>query len=64
MQNVYICDYIRTAIGRYGGSLSAVRADDLGALPLRALQEREAAGTLATTCIGVGQGIATSLEAA
>lgn len=40
MQNVYICDYIRTPIGRYGGSLSGIRADDLGALPLRALQER------------------------
>lgn len=40
MENVYICDYVRTPIGRYGGSLSSVRADDLGALPLKALQER------------------------
>ncbi|MDF0601373.1 3-oxoadipyl-CoA thiolase [Psychromarinibacter sp. C21-152] len=40
MQDVFICDYIRTPIGRYGGSLSAIRADDLAALPLRALQER------------------------
>ncbi len=40
MQTVYICDYIRTPIGRYGGSLSGIRADDLGALPLLALQDR------------------------
>jgi len=40
MENVYICDYVRTPIGRYAGSLSSVRADDLGALPLKALQER------------------------
>ncbi len=43
MQPVYICDYIRTPIGRYGGSLSGIRADDLGALPLKALQERHPA---------------------
>ena len=42
MQTVYICDYIRTPIGRYGGSLSGIRADDLGALPLLALQDRHA----------------------
>ncbi|MCO6383029.1 3-oxoadipyl-CoA thiolase [Oceanicola sp. 502str15] len=40
MENVYICDYVRTPIGRYGGSLSSVRADDLGALPLKALMAR------------------------
>ena len=40
MTQAYICDYIRTPIGRYGGSLSSVRADDLGAVPLRALHER------------------------
>ena len=40
MTNVYICDYIRTPIGRYGGALSSVRADDLGAIPLRALASR------------------------
>ena len=40
MNNVYICDAIRTPIGRYGGSLSTVRADDLGALPIKALIER------------------------
>ncbi|MEP3245800.1 MAG: 3-oxoadipyl-CoA thiolase [Sneathiella sp.] len=40
MKNAYICDAIRTPIGRYGGSLSAVRTDDLGAIPLKALMER------------------------
>lgn len=40
MSEVFICDYIRTPIGRYGGALSTVRADDLAAIPLRALMER------------------------
>jgi acetyl-CoA acyltransferase len=40
MREAYICDYIRTPIGRFGGSLAAVRADDLGAIPLKALMER------------------------
>lgn len=40
MTNVYICDYIRTPIGRFGGALAQVRADDLGAVPLRALAGR------------------------
>ncbi|MEM8729045.1 MAG: 3-oxoadipyl-CoA thiolase [Pseudomonadota bacterium] len=40
MTDVFICDYIRTPIGRFGGALSAVRADDLGAIPLRALAAR------------------------
>lgn len=40
MTDVFICDYIRTPIGRYGGALSAVRPDDLGAVPLQALLER------------------------
>lgn len=40
MKPVYICDYIRTPIGRFGGALSSVRADDLGAIPLRALMAR------------------------
>ena len=40
MKKVYICDAIRTPIGRYAGSLSAVRTDDLGAIPLKALMER------------------------
>ena len=36
----FICDAIRTPIGRYGGALAGVRADDLGAIPLKALMER------------------------
>ncbi|USG59671.1 3-oxoadipyl-CoA thiolase [Sneathiella marina] len=40
MKNAYICDATRTPIGRYGGSLSAVRPDDLGAIPIKALMER------------------------
>lgn len=40
MTDVFICDYIRTPIGRFGGALSQVRADDLGAIPLRALMDR------------------------
>jgi acetyl-CoA acyltransferase len=38
--DVYICDYIRTPIGRYGGALSSVRADDLAAIPIKALMDR------------------------
>jgi len=40
MVDVFICDYIRTPIGRFGGGLSSVRADDLAALPLQALMAR------------------------
>ncbi len=40
MNKVYICDAIRTPIGRFGGSLSRVRADDLGAIPIKALMDR------------------------
>ena len=40
MRDAFICDATRTPIGRYGGSLSAVRADDLGAIPLKALVAR------------------------
>ena len=40
MTDAYICDAIRTPIGRYGGALSSVRADDLGAIPLKALMAR------------------------
>jgi acetyl-CoA C-acetyltransferase/acetyl-CoA acyltransferase len=40
MTPVFICDYIRTPIGRFGGALSSVRTDDLGAVPLRALMAR------------------------
>jgi len=38
----FICDAVRTPIGRYGGALSSVRADDLGAIPIKALMERSA----------------------
>ncbi|WP_177412772.1 MULTISPECIES: 3-oxoadipyl-CoA thiolase [unclassified Pseudomonas] len=40
MRDVFICDAIRTPIGRFGGGLSTVRADDLAALPIKALMER------------------------
>jgi len=40
MTQAYICDAIRTPFGRYGGALSGVRTDDLGALPIKALIER------------------------
>jgi acetyl-CoA acyltransferase len=40
MTQAFICDAIRTPIGRYGGALSSVRTDDLGAIPLKALMER------------------------
>ncbi|MEZ5590473.1 MAG: 3-oxoadipyl-CoA thiolase [Gammaproteobacteria bacterium] len=40
MSEAFICDAIRTPIGRYGGALSTVRADDLAALPIKALQSR------------------------
>lgn len=40
MREVFICDAIRTPIGRFGGGLSTVRADDLAALPIKALIER------------------------
>ncbi|MEQ9606679.1 MAG: 3-oxoadipyl-CoA thiolase [Kiloniellaceae bacterium] len=40
MTEAFICAYLRTPIGRFGGSLSSVRADDLGAVPLKALIDR------------------------
>jgi 3-oxoadipyl-CoA thiolase len=40
MNQAFICDAIRTPFGRYGGALSSIRADDLGAVPLRALMAR------------------------
>ncbi len=40
MSEAFICEYVRTPIGRFGGALSSVRADDLGAIPLRALHGR------------------------
>jgi 3-oxoadipyl-CoA thiolase len=42
MQEAFICDAVRTPFGRYGGALSSVRADDLGAIPIKALMSRNA----------------------
>ncbi|HEV6964026.1 3-oxoadipyl-CoA thiolase [Roseateles sp.] len=42
MTQAFICDAIRTPFGRYGGALSSIRADDLGALPIKALMARNA----------------------
>src|SRR5713226_1877418 len=42
MQAAYICDAIRTPFGRYGGTLASIRTDDLAAIPLKALVERNA----------------------
>lgn len=42
MTEAFICDAVRTAFGRYGGALAAVRTDDLGAAPIRALMDRNA----------------------
>src|SRR6201987_336769 len=43
MNKVFICDAVRTPFGRYGGALSSIRPDDLAALPIRALIERNSA---------------------
>lgn len=40
MNNAYICDFVRTPIGRYAGSLASIRADDLAAVPLQSLKNR------------------------
>ena len=40
LRTAYICDAVRTPIGRFGGALSHVRADDLAALPIKALMAR------------------------
>ena len=40
MEEAFLCDGIRTPIGRYGGALSGVRTDDLAAIPLKTLMER------------------------
>src|SRR5580693_820969 len=42
MQDVFICDAVRTPFGRYAGALSTVRTDDLAAVPIRALMHRNA----------------------
>ncbi|MEM6545094.1 MAG: 3-oxoadipyl-CoA thiolase [Pseudomonadota bacterium] len=41
MTDAYICDAVRTPIGKYGGALSSVRADDLAAIPIASLRERQ-----------------------
>jgi acetyl-CoA acyltransferase len=43
MPEAFICDYVRTPIGRFGGALASVRTDDLGAVPLKALMQRNSA---------------------
>ncbi len=40
METAYVCDAIRTPFGRYGGALASIRTDDLAAIPLKALVER------------------------
>ena len=40
MTEAFICDAVRTPIGRYGGALAHVRADDLAAIPIKALMDR------------------------
>ena len=50
----FICDAIRTPIGRYGGALAGVRADDLGAIPLKALMALVAGGALLVGCSAPG----------
>jgi len=40
MSEAFICDAVRTPIGRYAGGLAKVRTDDLGALPIKALMKR------------------------
>ena len=46
MADAYICDFVRTPIGRYGGVLKDVRTDDLAAHPMRVLKERQSVGGL------------------
>lgn len=65
MADAFICDAIRTPIGRLNGRLSTIRADDLAAIPLSAVEELHRTGgrhALAFMCVGVGQGIALILE--
>ncbi len=50
MSEVYLVDGIRTPIGRYGGALSSVRADDLGAVPIAALLARSWSRPQSTMC--------------
>src|SRR5271157_4564723 len=52
--DTYICDYVRTPIGRYGGALASVRADDLAALPIRELLRRHPGMTEAVDEVFLG----------
>ena len=66
MLEAFVCDALRTPIGRYGGALSSVRANDPAAVPLRGLMARNPnVGWSAVDdlmCIGVGQGITIIVE--
>src|SRR5271155_4623164 len=53
MREIFICDAARTAIGCYGGALAKVRADDLAAVPIRALMERNRAADWSRLGAGV-----------
>ena len=55
MNPVFLCDAVRTPIGRYGGALASVRADDLAAIPIRALMERNPAADWTMLEAGVRQ---------
>ncbi len=46
MRPVFLCDAVRTPIGRYGGALASVRTDDLAAAPIRELMQTECGGGL------------------
>ena len=46
MPEAFICDALRTPFGRYGGVLSSIRTDDLAAIPIKALMERNPGGEL------------------
>ena len=53
-RQAFICDAIRTPFGRYGGALSSVRTDDLGALPIKALMDvRKAQGLTSTSTVAI-----------
>ena len=73
MSEAYICDLVRTSIGRFGGALSSVRADDLVAVPLRALMARNSGvdwhtikgnlGNVAAACSGATLAVYKMLDA-
>ncbi len=54
MTDAFICDYVRTPIGRYGGALASVRADDLASLPIRELLRRHSGLTQAVEEVFLG----------